>query len=145
MIMSKVLPDNGYLIGLNGEIVPGDEESEYIERYLPVFLLYDTVRLAAKYLLDISDNDKKDKEPVETQQDWGDLMIGLAADGRLFGLDVQLLFDIGVSIFNIILLVFLIGVPIILIIFAIKYFKQKNNYYKIKTEFYKNHMNDRQD
>ena len=54
-------------------------------------------------------------------------MIGLAADGRLFGLDAQLLFDIGVSIFNIILLVFLIGVPIILIIFAIKYFKQKNN------------------
>ena len=47
-------------------------------------------------------------------------MIGLAADGRLFGLDVQLLFDIGVSIFNIILLVFLIGVPIILIILAIK-------------------------
>lgn len=37
MIMSKVLPDYGYLIGLNGEIVPGDEESEYIERYLPVF------------------------------------------------------------------------------------------------------------
>ncbi len=72
-------------------------------------------------------------------------MIGLTADGRLFGLDVQLLFDIGVSIFNIILLVFLIGIPIILIIFAIKYFKQKNYYYKIKTEFYKNHMNDRQD
>ena len=67
--MSKVLPDNGYLIGLNGEIVPGDEESEYIERYLPVFLLYVTVRLAVKCLLDISDNDKKDKEPVETQQD----------------------------------------------------------------------------
>lgn len=69
MIMSKVLPDNGYLIGLNGEIVPGDEESEYIERYLPVLLLYDTVRLAVKYLLDISDNDKKDKEPVEPEQD----------------------------------------------------------------------------
>lgn len=67
--MSKVLPDNGYLIGLNGEIVPGDEESEYIERYLPVLLLYDTVRLAVKTLLDISDNDKKDKEPVDTQQD----------------------------------------------------------------------------
>ena len=65
--MSKVLPDNGYLIGLNGEIVPGDEESEYIERYLPVLLLYDIVRLAVKYLLDISDN--KNKEPVETQQD----------------------------------------------------------------------------
>ena len=69
MIMSKVLPDYGYLIGLNGEIVPGDEESEYIERYLPVLLLYDTVRLAVKTLLDISDNDKKDKEPVDTQQD----------------------------------------------------------------------------
>lgn len=69
MIMSKVLPDNGYLIGLNGEIVPGDEESEYIERYLPVLLLYDTVRLAVKTLLDISDNDKKDKESVDTQQD----------------------------------------------------------------------------
>lgn len=67
--MSKVLPDNGYLIGLNGEIVPGDEESEYIERYLPVLLLYVTVRLAVKTLLDISDNDKKDQEPVETQQD----------------------------------------------------------------------------
>jgi hypothetical protein len=69
MSMSKVLPDNGYLIGLNGEIVPGDEESEYIERYLPLLLLYDTVRLAVKTLLDISDNDKKNKEPVETQQD----------------------------------------------------------------------------
>ncbi len=69
MIMSKVLPDYGYLIGLNGEIVPGDEESEYIERYLLVLLLYDTVRLAVKTLLDISDNDKKDKESVDTQQD----------------------------------------------------------------------------
>lgn len=69
MIMSKVLPDNGYLIGIDGEIVPGDEEFEYIERYLPVFLLYDTVRLAVKFLQDNSDNDKKNKEPVETQQD----------------------------------------------------------------------------
>lgn len=69
MIMSKVLPDWAYLIGLNGEIVPGDEESEYIERYLPVFLLYDTVRLAVKFLRDNSDNDNKNKEPVETQQD----------------------------------------------------------------------------
>lgn len=69
MSMSKVLPDNGYLIGLNGEIVPGDEESEYIERYLPVFLLYYSVRLAVKCLLDISDNDKKNKEPVEPEQD----------------------------------------------------------------------------
>lgn len=64
-------------------------------------------------------------------------MIGLAADGRLFGLDVQLLFDIGVSIFNIILLVFLIGVPIILIIFAIKYFKQKITIIKLRLNFIK--------
>lgn len=69
MSMSKVLPDNGYLIGLNGEIVPGDEESEYIERYLPVFLLYYTVRLAVKFLRDNSDNDNKNKELVENQQD----------------------------------------------------------------------------
>lgn len=72
MIMSKVLPDYGYLIGLNGEIVPGDEESEYIERYLPLLLLYDTVRLGVKFyysLLDSSDNYNKNKEPVETQQD----------------------------------------------------------------------------
>lgn len=72
MIMSKVLPDYGYLIGLNGEIVPGDEESEYIKRYLPVLLLYDAVRLGVKFyysLLDSSDNDNKNKEPVETQQD----------------------------------------------------------------------------
>ena len=67
--MSKVLPDNGYLIGINGEIVPGDEESEYIERYLPVFLFYYTVRLAVKFLRDNSDNDNKNKELVETQQD----------------------------------------------------------------------------
>lgn len=69
MIMSKVLPDYGYLIGLNGEIVPGEEESEYIERYLPLFLLYYTVRLAVKFLRDNSDNDNKNKEPVEIQQD----------------------------------------------------------------------------
>lgn len=69
MIMSKVLPDYGYLIGLNGEIVPGEEESEYIERYLPLFLLYYTVRLAVKFLRDNSDNDNKNKELVETQQD----------------------------------------------------------------------------
>lgn len=72
MIMSKVLPDYVYLIGLNGEIVPGEEESEYIKRYLPVLLLYDTVRLGVKLyysLLNSSDSDEKDKEPVETQQD----------------------------------------------------------------------------
>ena len=72
MSMSKVLPDYGYLIGLNGEIVPGDEESEYIERYLPVYLLYYAVTEGVKvykHLLDSSNNDEKIKEPVETQQD----------------------------------------------------------------------------
>ena len=70
--MSKVLPDNGYLIGLNGEIVPGDEESEYIERYLPVCLLHYVVTESAKFykhLLDSSNTDEKNKEPVEAQQD----------------------------------------------------------------------------
>lgn len=72
MIMSKVLPDWAYLIGLNGEIVPGDEESEYIERYLSVYLLYYAVTEGVKFykhLLDSSNNDEKIKEPVETQQD----------------------------------------------------------------------------
>lgn len=68
--MSKVLPDYVYLIGLNGDIVPGEEESEYIERYLPVFLLYDAVRLGVKFYYSLLDSsDKKNKEPVETQQD----------------------------------------------------------------------------
>lgn len=72
MSMSKVLPDNGYLIGLNGEIVPDDEESEYIEHYLPVCLLYYAVVESVKvykHLLDSSNTDEKDKEPVESQQD----------------------------------------------------------------------------
>lgn len=72
MIMSKVLPNYAYLIGINGEVVPDDEESEYIERYLPVWLLYYVISESAKFyhhLLDSSNNDKKDKEPVETQQD----------------------------------------------------------------------------
>lgn len=70
MIMSKVLPDYGYLIGLNGEIVPGDEESEYIERYLSVCLLHYVITESAKclqHLLDSLNNDEKDKEPVESK------------------------------------------------------------------------------
>ena len=72
MSMSKVLPDWAYLIGINGEIVPGDEESEYIERYLPVCLLHYAVTESVKFykhLLDSSKFDEKDKEPVESQQD----------------------------------------------------------------------------
>lgn len=60
MIMSKVLPDNGYLIGINGEIVPGDEESEYIERYLPVCLLHYVVTESAKCLQHLLDSSKSD-------------------------------------------------------------------------------------
>lgn len=70
--MSKVLPDWVYLIGLNDEVVPGDEESEYIERYLPVCLFHYVVTESVKclhHLLDSSNTDEKDKEPVETQQD----------------------------------------------------------------------------
>ena len=66
MSMSKVLPDYGYLIGLNGEIVPGDEESEYIERYLPVCLLHYVITESAKclkHLLDSSNNDKNQLKP----------------------------------------------------------------------------------
>ena len=72
-------------------------------------------------------------------------MVGLASDGRLFGLDPQLLFDVFLFIINAILLIILVGVPVLLIVFLVKYLKQKNNYYKTKTEYYKNHMNDRQD
>lgn len=50
IIMSKVLPDNGYLIGLNGEIVPGDEESEYIKTYVPVCSFYHVLSEACKLM-----------------------------------------------------------------------------------------------
>lgn len=72
MIMSKVLPDNGYLIGLNGLIVPGDEESEYIKTYVPVCSFYHVLSEACKLMNRLKDSlndDKKDKEPVEPEQD----------------------------------------------------------------------------
>lgn len=72
MIMSKVLPDNGYLIGLNGEIVPGDEESEYIVSHFLALNTYIAISAAAKCLKHLQDslnNDEKDKEPVEPEQD----------------------------------------------------------------------------
>lgn len=50
------------------------------------------------------------------------------------------------SILTFVLIIFLfVGVPIIAIVFIVKYFKQKKEYYQTKTEYYKNHMNDRQD
>lgn len=72
MIMSKVLPDNGYLIGLNGEIVPDDEESEYIVSHFLALNTYIAISVAAKCLKHLQDslnNDEKDKEPVEPEQD----------------------------------------------------------------------------
>ena len=72
MIMSKVLPDNGYLIGLNGEIVPGDVESEYIKTYIPVCSFYHALSEACKLMFRLKDSlndDKKDKESVEPEQD----------------------------------------------------------------------------
>lgn len=72
MSMSKVLPDNGYLIGLNGEIVPDEQQSEYIETYVPVCSFYQALSEACKLMNRLKDSlndDKKDKELVETQQD----------------------------------------------------------------------------
>lgn len=72
MIMSKFLPDNGYLIGLNGEIVPDDEESEYIVSHFLALNTYIAISVAAKCLKHLQDslnNDEKDKEPVEPEQD----------------------------------------------------------------------------
>lgn len=72
MNMSKVLPDNGYLIGLNGEIVPDDEESEYIERYVPVCSFYQALSEACKLISRLKDSlntAEKVKEPVEPEQD----------------------------------------------------------------------------
>lgn len=72
MIMSKVLPDWAYLIGINGEVVPGDEESEYIVSHFLALNTYIAISAAAKCLKHLQDSLKSDengKEPVETQQD----------------------------------------------------------------------------
>lgn len=72
MSMSKVLPDNSYLVGLNGEIVPDDQQSEYIETYVPVCSFYQALSEACNLISRLKDSlneDKKDKEPVEPKQD----------------------------------------------------------------------------
>ncbi len=72
MSMSKFLPDWAYLIGINGEIVPGDEESEYIVSHFLALNTYIAISVAAKCLKHLQDslnNDEKDKEPVEPEQD----------------------------------------------------------------------------
>ena len=71
-------------------------------------------------------------------------MVALSSDNRLFGLDVQLTFDIFSVIVNIFIF-FIIVVPIVvLFIFICKYFKDKSSYYKEKTKYYKNQNDNRQ-
>ncbi len=71
-------------------------------------------------------------------------MVALLSDSRLFGLDVQLTFDIFSVIVNIFIF-FIIVVPIVvLFIFICKYFKDKSSYYKEKTKYYKNQNDNRQ-
>lgn len=72
-------------------------------------------------------------------------MIGLASDGRLFGLDAQFLFDASVTLVNVLILLFIFIPVVVIIIFLFKYFKQKREYYKTLTDYYNNHINDRQD
>lgn len=71
-------------------------------------------------------------------------MVALSSDSRLFGLDVQLTFDI-ISVIVNIFIFFIIVVPIVvLFIFICKYFKDKSSYYKEKTKYYKNQNDNRQ-
>lgn len=57
-------------------------------------------------------------------------------------MDYQLLFDSFVTLFNIILLLIVFIVPIVLIIFLIR---KVVKYMDVKTEYYKKHMDDRQE
>lgn len=77
--------------------------------------------------------------------DWGDWMIGLAADGRLFGLDAQLLFDAAITAICIFLLIIFVIIFIIFNKFVINFIKQVIDYFRVKKEYYQNHINDRQD
>lgn len=57
-------------------------------------------------------------------------------------MDYQLLFDGSVTLINIILLLVVFIVPIIVIVFLIR---KVVKYLDVKTEYYKKHMDDRQD
>ena len=72
-------------------------------------------------------------------------MIGLAADGRLFGLDVQLLFDAAITAICIFLLFIFVIIFIIFNKFVINFIKQVIDYFRVKKEYYQSHINDRQD
>ena len=56
--------------------------------------------------------------------------------------DYQLLFDSSITLINIILLLIVFIVPIVLIIFLIR---KVVKYLDVKTEYYKKHMDDRQE
>lgn len=73
-------------------------------------------------------------------------MVLLETSGRLFGMDYQLLFDVVISIFNILLLLVIFIIPITIIVILIrkliKYLDAKTNYY---NNMNKDSLNDRQD
>lgn len=73
-------------------------------------------------------------------------MVLLETSGRLFGMDYQILFDVVISIFNILLLLVIFIIPITIIVILIrkliKYLDAKTNYY---NNMNKDSLNDRQD
>lgn len=73
-------------------------------------------------------------------------MVLLETSGRLFGMDNQILFDVVISIFNILLLLVIFVIPITIIVILIrkliKYLDAKTNYY---NNMNKDSLNDRQD
>ena len=73
-------------------------------------------------------------------------MVLLKTSGRLFGMDYQILFDVVISIFNILLLLVIFVIPITIIVILIrkliKYLDAKTKYY---NNMNKDSLNDRQD
>lgn len=69
-------------------------------------------------------------------------MVYLNSSGRLFGIDYQLLFDGFITILNLVLMIIVIILPIFLICFVVYKFVK---YLNVKTEYYKKHMDDRQE
>ncbi|HBD65653.1 MAG TPA: hypothetical protein DC028_01315 [Eubacterium sp.] len=69
-------------------------------------------------------------------------MVYLNSSGRLFGIDYQLLFDGFITILNFVLMIIVIILPIFLICFVVYKFVK---YLNVKTEYYKKHMDDRQE
>ena len=73
-------------------------------------------------------------------------MVLLETSGRLFGLDYQILFDVVISIFNILLFLVIFVIPITIIVILIrkliKYLDAKTKYY---NNMNKDSFNDRQD